>query len=666
MSYRIILNLTGTASKKVDKLANDLVRADVAAASLARNLGKVAIASRGVKTIRSSGYVGGSRGTRGGTASDPRYTRHRSTRILSFGSGWNIGGFSGRFSSIFQPDTQGKLMGMNAARLMKGANIASLAASILKTVGKVLIKTVGAATLAPMAIGGGVMVGALRALQSESFAGGVRLIARRHQARLGLGAEYERGQRSADFISQAYGFDRSTTLSSINVLSGMGVGGTDRVLSTGEAAGLTKVGGLIAQQSGTSFERVMTNIQQLLVQTTPHIRDIREMLNQAPILGKYAMKDMTEQGIKGVDVRTWFKNSANIMSALKRYELDLASNAGMRARGQISLAQQDAWASIAGNDQAWTYFGFQGAKIINSLAEAINNLLTTITSNDAFLVMFERLNLAIEMAGTDGVNFIDKFSKKIERFSEKYGLPLGDPSLAKESVYKQKAIKEVIGQADVRSSILAYASGAGYFAEVPATVRGQSENMLMLEILSSVRKDSSQLSAVRGMVEYEQAGVFTDKRWSALGNKARRAKALGLQQYMTDSTSLFIPELDLAGGNAAVSNPMTRWAAYATNKNNIIRAAQKYIDDYLSTGAGIPTGIKGAGAAGSDLTGFNRDRRALEIHFNAPIVEWTNTMETATPQETVDAVAENIEQIAAAAIQKALLGASNKMSSRWY
>jgi len=32
----------------------------------------------------------------------------------------------------------------------------------------------------------------------------------------------------------------------------------------------------------------------------------------------------------------------------------------------------------------------------------------------------------------------------------------------------------------------------------------------------------------------------------------------------------------------------------------------------------------------------------------------------------VDAVAENIEQIAAAAIQKALLGASNKMSTRWY
>ena len=36
------------------------------------------------------------------------------------------------------------------------------------------------------------------------------------------------------------------------------------------------------------------------------------------------------------------------------------------------------------------------------------------------------------------------------------------------------------------------------------------------------------------------------------------------------------------------------------------------------------------------------------------------------PEETVEHVAENIEELTAKAIQIALLGASNKMASHWY
>jgi len=669
--YRIVLNLTGTASRKVDKLANDLVRANVAAASLAGNLGKVAIASRGVGTIRSRGAAGG-HPYRGRYASQPGQTRHRSTKILSYGSGFNFGGFGGRFSTILQPNDQGRLFGMDAGRLMRGANLASIATSMIKSVGKIVLKTMLAATVAPMLLGGGAVMGAMRALQSESFAGGVRLISRRHQARLGLGAEFERGQSSADFLSQAYGFDRATTLSSINVLTGMGVGGTDRKLTMRDATGLTKVGGLISQQSGVNFERIMTNIQQLLVQTTPHIRDIRELLNQAPILGKYAMRDMAEQGVKGVDVRTWMKDSANIMSALKRYEIDLASNPGMRARGQISLAKQDAWARVAGNDQAWTYFGYSGAKIINTLAESINNLLTTITNNDSFLVMVERVNVAIETLGTSGVGFLDKFLEKVERFAQKYEIPTGDPKIARVRADKQKALGGLLKTDSFRAEVLAYATSpdVDFFKGTPKTVLPKAKNMLVLGVLDAIRKDSSMLANIIGVGEFQHARATDYKpdiaqaNWEVANWLTLPKSGNFMRRYVTGLGGN-PAGVGAFGGVKRYANPASQFAAYDVNTTLAKIIAKTYIDAAMESAGNIPTD-GGRADGGSDLTGFNRDRRALEIHFNAPIVEWTNTMNTTSPQETVDAVSDNIEQIAAAAIQKALLGASNKMSSRWY
>lgn len=666
MAYKITLNLGGTATRKVSKLANDLERANVAAGLLAGNLGKVATASRSVGHIRS--YGGGSRGMRSDTQTG--YSRHKYTRIGSYGVGGSIGPFSGRLSTIIQPDVNGNILGMNAERLMRGANIAALATSIMKSVGKVLLKTVAAATVSPMLIGGGVVMGAMRALQSEGFAGGVRLISRRRQAKLGLGAEYERGQSNADFLSQAYGFDRATTLSSINVLSGMGIGGTDRVLNTREATGLTKVGGLIAQQSGVAFERVMTNIQQLLVQTTPHIRDIREMLNQAPILGKYAMKDMKEQGVKGVDVRTWFKDSANIMSALKRYEIDLASNAGMRARGQISLAQQDSWERVAGNDKVWEYFGFAGAKLINTFADSINNLLSAFTSNKSFLVMVERLNVGLEAAGKNGGSFLDNVLDKFENFAQKWGVPMGDQTIAFNRVNKQAAIEGLLSQPDIKKQIIDYAKSSKYFKDVPLSAVPDMEKLLLMEVFQEARTDKPLLQNIKGRgTQFKHAAAWdylpdvAQSNWSIANWSTLPAYPSSVYRYGTGYGNK--PSGLGRSDVRPFANPEAKYPALDVSIPDFLRVATEYIDRV--TGAGtIPTDVKGGVDGGKDLTGFNQDRRALEIHFNAPIVEWTNTMQTSSPQETVEAVKDNIEMIASAAIQKALLGASNKMSSRWY
>jgi len=440
--YSIVLNLGGNAVSRAEKLAAALATANVNAASLATNLAAInAVSSKmPTRTIRVS--------TPRRPAVTPNengvtnYTRHRSTRIASFGTGFNLGGFSGRLSTILQPDENGNLLGMNAAKLSKALNVTAIATNVMASIGKALLKITAYSTLAPLVVSGGIMLTAIKALQSESFAEGVRLISRRHMAKTSLGADYEQANKNADFLAASYGFDRSTTLSSINVLSGLGVGGQKRKISMGEATGLTKIGGLISQQSGAPFERVMTNIQQLLVQDKPNIRDIRELLNQAPILGKYALKEMESRNIKGVDTRSYLKDQSALLSVLKRYELDNASNAGMQARGQIGLATQDMWAKIAGNDKFWSFVGDSGSGIIGAIANGINGLMTALSENPAFKVMVKNLELTFDALGEKGGTFIDKLIALIDMVASKYGFDLGDKQKAKEKELIKAELRE--------------------------------------------------------------------------------------------------------------------------------------------------------------------------------------------------------------------------------
>jgi hypothetical protein len=82
----------------------------------------------------------------------------------------------------------------------------------------------------------------------------------------------------------------------------------------------------------------------------------------------------------------------------------------------------------------------------------------------------------------------------------------------------------------------------------------------------------------------------------------------------------------------------------------------------LLTGADV----QGAtGLTGETIGGYARDRKALVINFNAPIVEWDSTINAEDPQDVVNTVSETIEGAASRAIQIALLGATGKMGTRF-
>lgn len=718
--YNIVLDLGGNAVSRSEKLAANLGVAAANATTLAAALRSVGTAAAAVpaRTIRVGAVPTGSSIRGRSYAADngrfreyiqgmtrqsdvmrsmsrfyreqerdarSRYTRHRNTKIMSYGTGFNLGGFSGRFSTILQPDVNGNILGMNAATLMKNVNTAAIATSIVGMVGKAVIKTMAYSTAAPFVIGGIGMKSLISMLQSEGFASGVRLISRRAQAQAGLGQGFERAQSNADALAASYGLDRSTSLSSINTLTGLGVGGSsDQKLSLGQATRLTKIGGLISQQAGVPFERVMTNIQQLLVQATPNIRDIRELLNQAPVLGKYALKEMEERGVKGTDVRTYLKDQGALLSTLARYEIDNVSNAGMRARGEIALAQQDFWAKIAGQDRVWNYVGTAGQNLIGAGGNAVTSLLSTLTENRSFQTMVNRMVIALEDFSDSGVKLVDKLITFIERASEKLGLEVGDPYKAMQRGERERYIRGLEGDSTVTKRLRMMADTSGYFKGLTPELREKEFEQLRSMTINRMVRDTAFRNSIqlRGELYGPSnpmpllgAGMAGDVVRTAIVGRGTMNMVNARNTYdilSTDTTAfwrLTSPTLlnDLRTKTAYSRNPDVSATMAGATVENISAATVRAFREVVGPGSADFSKITGASGepAGTDLSGFNKDRRNLEIHFHDAIVKWTSNISTDDPQEVVAEVKQNIDQIASEAIQKAMLAATGKMGTRW-
>lgn len=687
--YNIVLNLGGNAVSNSERLATNLAAAAANATTLASALRSVGAAYRSIPNRRftvpsaprqSRPYARPLR-----TASRPAtahpyaqgapYTRHRSTRIASWGYGFSLGGFNARLSSVLQPDENGMLFGMDAGRLMRGVNVAGIAGNIMTSIGRALFKATKMATFSGPMIAGGVMTAALRVLQSDWFAEGAKLISRRHQTREGMGPQYEQTLRNADIISAAYGLDRSTTLSSINVLAGLGVGANNRKITLGEATGLTKVGGLIAQHAGVSFERVMTNIQQLLVTTAPNMRDIRELLNQAPILGKYALKEMEEQGLKGVDVRTYLKDQGALLSVLKRYELSNASNAGMRARGMISMASQDAAALIASNNPFWSYIGNAGSGMIKALATSANKFMSMLVDNRSFLNMVKSLEMTIDMMGDKGVTLVDKLITLVDRIAAYFKIELVDEQAVKAAVDREQALRAAMNDPSTRNEAYQSWLKQGVYTSKTEAGRREEFSRVYEQVAEQAARDEKMLSLVQA--KNDLRGIesvpwrdrlmrgFLGTIWEVSAkNKANIYRSQREALHAPDSVFTYLAYPDTLPNNMTTTQAAS--SMLTVERNALLKEMNSRIERLNSVEGLDPSKFNfGSAAGGKDLTGFNRDRRALEIHFHDKLVEWNSTIKTDDPQQVVNEVADTMDQLVAAAIQQALLGSTDKMATRF-
>lgn len=698
-NYSIVLNLSGNSVEQVERLATALERANVNAASLAASLRSVGAAATTVptRTIRVGGMQAPTAtttttATKPAASSQPQRTRHKMNQIASWGYGFSIGGFSARLSSILQPewnadwkneagDAVGRyeLFGLDAEALASRLNKISIVGNIGWAALKGAAKLSAYSTIGGYALGGGVTMGLTKLMMSDSMAEAAKLIQRRQQAELGLGEGYGRAVDLAEILAQDYGFERSTTLSSINTLAGLRLGGGNQRLTIDDAAGLTKVGGLIAQQSGVSFEKVMTNIQQLFAQAVPNIRDIRELIGQAPILGRYAIDEMEKRGIKGTDVRQFYKSTAELMMAFQRFEVENRPVPIAQQQGRVRLATQDMFVKLAQNENWWRVAN-NAIDIIGAVGESLNSLIASLTTNSDIRNSVNGLVNLIEALGRNS-HWVVQLVGSVTTFLEKqFGVRIGEDN-REEQTFKETALEFAL---DAYKPELK----KWYTENVPQWAK-QEVNDRMFE---SYFQDLKQKALLRGSKLLEQTTIPAGLVYqpAALdpfiepGDYLNRAierqnyvEMLGEQQNKVIQTSLnpnvitYIPpatyKLAAADALAKTEHDFGTYALAATvAKTDILSAFSSLFEKGRVTLQDTKIDTTTSDDDGSKVTGYNKDRRSLEIHFHAPIVEWNSEINTDSPQEVVNAVANNIEGAASRAIQIALLGASQKMSTRFY
>lgn len=244
-------------------------------------------------------------------------------------------------------------------------------------------------------------------LNSNNMAEAGSNLMQMRMAEKGLGGNYQATLNRATQLAAEYGFSRVGMLNAMNMFTGLNVDG--KKLTPEEASHLAEVVGKIAHVGGLSFERVNVNLQQLLGQAVPSIRDIRELVGQAPFIGKLAMNMMEERGVQG-DYRDWLKNKSNLRSVLDEFNELVESHPVMKARGQIALAKENFWMRIAdGLSPYWDKIAQANEKLYSWLSDKIVNWISNIDVNkvgaklDQFILELDTFASAIQtIANTIG------------------------------------------------------------------------------------------------------------------------------------------------------------------------------------------------------------------------------------------------------------------------
>lgn len=246
-----------------------------------------------------------------------------------------------------------------------------------------------------------------RMLNSNNMAEAASNLMQMRMAEKGLGGNYQATLNRATQLAAEYGFSRVGMLNAMNMFTGLNVDG--KKLTPEEASHLAEVVGKIAHVGGLSFERVNVNLQQLLGQAAPSIRDIRELVGQAPFIGKLAMNMMEERGVQG-DYRDWLKNKSNLRSVLDEFNELVESHPVMKARGQIALAKENFWMRIAdGLSPYWDKIAQANEELYSWLSDKIVNWISNIDVNkvgaklDQFILELDTFASAIQtIANTIG------------------------------------------------------------------------------------------------------------------------------------------------------------------------------------------------------------------------------------------------------------------------
>lgn len=451
-------------------------------------------------------------------------------------------------------------------------------------------------------------------LMSEGTNTAIQNIAAYDMVRLTRGNDFNNIYRSATDIALKTGASRAGTVSLLNTLSGLTVGGTK--LNDRDANFFANVASKISAVSGRDMQLVGLNLQQLL--TTWQGIDMKELFKSVPLIEKYIFDIRARSKNQGEDIYSFIRNNPQaLIDAFAQFAESFNLPESAIARGRVTLSEEE--------------LGITKTKSLEKFYVAIADLSVSI--NKSLEKLYEELG---KVNWRPILNSFENFITDIISIGASFAKFLQSDEYIR--------IKNIISNA-AKGAAAGYVAGGPVGAGVggiAGTIYGgikepdiySPEQRALFSQLSNnnlLKNSLTNFGVVSRTLYRDKEGVL---RYSSVNNVPSTIK------LSRDEYSKLVKELSF-GSNRYKQMGYDLLKGVGTEE--AIKAVLANMDNYK------PHVKPGEDEAGK-MQSLTRGSRALIINFNKSIVEMINNMQ---PNDT-EALLKEMEEVAENAVTRGL------------
>lgn len=491
--------------------------------------------------------------------------------------------------------------------------------TVLNTIPVIKQAVIGLGALAAIKLTGPLLGGIAyklgrNSLMSEGTNTAIQNIAAYDMVRLTRGNDFNNIYRSATDIALKTGASRAGTVSLLNTLSGLTVGGTK--LNDRDANFFANVASKISAVSGRDMQLVGLNLQQLL--TTWQGIDMKELFKSVPLIEKYIFDIRARSKNKGEDIYSFIRNNPQaIIDAFAQLLESFNLPESAIARGRVTLSEEE--------------LGITKTKSLEKFYVAIADLSVSI--NKSLEKLYEELG---KVNWRPILNSFENFITDIISIGASFAKFLQSDEYIR--------IKNIISNA-AKGAAAGYVVGGPVGAGVggiAGTIYGgikepdiySPEQRALFSQLSNnnlLKNSLTNFGVVSRTLYRDKEGVL---RYSSVNNVPSTIK------LSRDEYSKLVKELSF-GSNRYKQMGYDLLKGVGTEE--AIKAVLANMDNYK------PHVKPGEDEAGK-MQSLTRGSRALIINFNKSIVEMINNMQ---PNDT-EALLKEMEEVAENAVTRGL------------
>lgn len=493
--------------------------------------------------------------------------------------------------------------------------------TVLNTIPVIKQAVIGLGALAAIKLTGPLLGGIAyklgrNSLMSEGTNTAIQNIATYDMVRLTRGNDFNNIYRNATDIALKTGASRAGTVSLLNTLSGLTVGGTK--LNDRDANFFANVASKISAVSGRDMQLVGLNLQQLL--TTWQGIDMKELFKSVPLIEKYLFDIRARSKNQGEDIYSFIRNNPQaLIDAFAQFAESFKLPESAIARGRVTLSEEE--------------LGITKTKSLEKFYVSIADLSVSI--NKSLEKLYEELG---KVNWKPILNSFEDFITDIISIGASFAKFLQSDEFVRIKNIISNAAKGAAAGFVVGGSIGAGVGGiAGtlYGGLKQPDIYSPEQRALFSQLYNNnlLKNSLTNFGIVSRTLYRDKEGIL---RYSSVNNVPSTIK------LSRDEYSKLVKELSF-GSNRYKQMGYDLLKGVGTEE--AIKAVLANMDNYKPQVKGTP----GEDEAGK-MQSLTRGSRALIINFNKSIVEMINNMQ---PNDT-EALLKEMEEVAENAVTRGL------------